>query len=220
MLVACGTASSESPAAAGGSAPDRVVAEPSESPESPASTASTGTSPKGAQEKALSVPKILDFSAETVAGDAFKGASLAGKPAVLWFWAPWCPTCRGQIDGVSALVDEYGDKVAFVGVGSLDQAPRSRGLPATFPPTFRTCSTLMAMCGGTSESWSRARTSSSMPMARWWRGIPRRRRAGGSGVRPGRLTCLTGCSRWPWAPACSRPSTRAVSRCSRRISPC
>ncbi len=39
---------------------------------------------------------------------------------MLWFWAPWCPTCRGQIDGVSAAAEQYADEVTFVGVGSLD----------------------------------------------------------------------------------------------------
>ena len=31
----------------------------------------------------------LDFNATTVSGDPFDGASLDGKPTVLWFWAPW-----------------------------------------------------------------------------------------------------------------------------------
>ncbi|MDH2393959.1 redoxin family protein, partial [Streptomyces sp. HNM0663] len=29
-------------------------------------------------------------------GKPFDAKTLAGKPAVLWFWAPWCPTCKGQ----------------------------------------------------------------------------------------------------------------------------
>ena len=75
----------------------------------------------------------LDFSADTVTGEAFEGASLSGKPAVLWFWAPWCPTCRGQIEAVSALTDEYGDKVTFVGVGSLDEASAIKGFAEDVP---------------------------------------------------------------------------------------
>ncbi len=49
----------------------------------------------------------LSFSGETIDGEAFEGASLAGRPAVLWFWAPWCPTCRGQIPQVTALASDY-----------------------------------------------------------------------------------------------------------------
>src|SRR3712207_5182699 len=42
------------------------------------------------------VPEQLNFSAKTVDGQEFSGASLAGKPALLWFWAPWCPKCQAE----------------------------------------------------------------------------------------------------------------------------
>ncbi len=63
----------------------------------------------------------LGFQAVTVAGDAFDGADMAGKPTVFWFWAPWCPTCRAQISGVSELAETYGSEVNVVGVGSFDE---------------------------------------------------------------------------------------------------
>lgn len=68
----------------------------------------------------LPVPDILRFTAQTVAGNQFDGTSLAGRPTVLWFWAPWCPTCRAQIAGVGDLAAKYGDRINVVGVGSLD----------------------------------------------------------------------------------------------------
>ena len=74
------------------------------------------------------VPATLQFRAETVDGRPFSGASLAGKPVVLWFWAPWCPTCRSQIPQVQDLAARYGDRVGVVGVGSLDDRSRDRGL--------------------------------------------------------------------------------------------
>lgn len=87
----------------------------------PADTSSPTAKPeKKATASSAPVPETLQFSGTTVAGASFDGASLAGKPAVLWFWAPWCPTCRGQIGNVSALAREYDGKVSFVGVGSLD----------------------------------------------------------------------------------------------------
>lgn len=61
----------------------------------------------------------LAFTSETLDGGTFEGESLAGKPAVLWFWAPWCPTCRAQAGGVSTLAKEYDGEVAVVGVGGL-----------------------------------------------------------------------------------------------------
>ncbi|PRZ07021.1 thiol-disulfide isomerase/thioredoxin [Isoptericola sp. CG 20/1183] len=68
------------------------------------------------------VPAVYDFAATTLDGEEFDGASLAGSPAVLWFWAPWCPTCIMQIPAVTGLAEEYGDDVAVVGVGGLDDA--------------------------------------------------------------------------------------------------
>src|ERR687898_586086 len=65
------------------------------------------------------VPDVLDFTAETVTGARFEGASLSGRPAVLWFWAPWCPVCKRGAEGVSAAAVELGDSVTFVGVAGL-----------------------------------------------------------------------------------------------------
>ncbi len=62
----------------------------------------------------------LGFTSITVAGEKFDGSALAGQPTVLWFWAPWCPTCRGQIAGVSSLAEQHPDDLNVVGVGSLD----------------------------------------------------------------------------------------------------
>ncbi|HSE07850.1 MAG TPA: redoxin family protein [Nocardioidaceae bacterium] len=61
----------------------------------------------------------LAFTADTLDGASFSGETLEGKPAVLWFWAPWCPTCRAQAPNVSDLAEKYGDQVNVVGVGGL-----------------------------------------------------------------------------------------------------
>lgn len=83
-----------------------------------------GSKDGGATKQAdpVEVPDSLTWTAQTVGGDDFDAADLAGKPVVLWFWAPWCPTCRGQIPWVGALADKYGDKVSVVGVGGLDSS--------------------------------------------------------------------------------------------------
>ncbi len=59
------------------------------------------------------------FTGESVDGEPFTGAQLAGKPSVLWFWAPWCPTCRAQAAGVTGLAEKYDGEIAVVGVGGL-----------------------------------------------------------------------------------------------------
>ncbi|MGA9749978.1 MAG: redoxin family protein [Nocardioides sp.] len=74
-----------------------------------------------------------DFSAETLDGSVLEGTSLEGRPAVLWFWAPWCPTCRAQSPNVSALAEEYDGEVAVVGVGGLDDATAISDLAARIP---------------------------------------------------------------------------------------
>jgi len=73
----------------------------------------TGSTPTGSP---------LEFTASTVDGKQFDGRSLAGKPAVLWFWAPWCPVCLQQAPGVRKAVEQHGDRVTIVGVAGLDKA--------------------------------------------------------------------------------------------------
>ena len=79
---------------------------------------------------------VLNFSSTTVDGAAFEGSSLDGKPTVLWFWAPWCPTCLGQVDGVSELATTYGGRLNVVGVGSLDSSEAIDGFAARVPADF------------------------------------------------------------------------------------
>jgi thiol-disulfide isomerase/thioredoxin len=68
------------------------------------------------------VPAQLQFTAKTLEGQEFSGKSLLGKPAVLWFWAPWCPTCQGEAPMVAKVAAAH-PTVTFVGVGAQDQLP-------------------------------------------------------------------------------------------------
>jgi thiol-disulfide isomerase/thioredoxin len=70
------------------------------------------------------VPEQLNFSAKTVDGKDFSGASLAGKPAVLWFWAPWCPKCRSEAAGVGEAAGAVSGSVTFLGVAARDEVPK------------------------------------------------------------------------------------------------
>jgi thiol-disulfide isomerase/thioredoxin len=58
---------------------------------SPSGTARPGGDTPIAVQNANTSAQLLRFDAKTVDGKDFSGQSLAGKPAVLWFWAPWCP---------------------------------------------------------------------------------------------------------------------------------
>ena len=59
----------------------------------------------------------LAFTGTTLSGAPFSGASLQGKPAVLWFWAPWCPFCNAEAPSVSSVA-AANPKVMFVGVAA------------------------------------------------------------------------------------------------------
>ena len=98
--------------------------------------ASTADDSTGASTGAstTSTPAVLDFASETVDGEPFDGTTLAGRPTVFWFWAPWCPTCRAQISGVGELAAAYGDEVNVVGVGSLDEQEAIQGFAAEVSP--------------------------------------------------------------------------------------
>ena len=59
----------------------------------------------------------LNFTGTTLSGAQFNGASLQGKPAVMWFWTPWCPFCNQEAPNVSAVA-AANPKVTFVGVAA------------------------------------------------------------------------------------------------------
>ncbi|WP_116048416.1 redoxin domain-containing protein [Amycolatopsis palatopharyngis] len=81
-------------------------------------------SPEDQPAQSAGVPEELDFTATTLDGAAFSGASLAGKPAVLWFWAPWCPSCRAEAPAVAKAADA--NSVTFVGVAAQDSPEAMR----------------------------------------------------------------------------------------------
>lgn len=121
LLAACGDDPPTTDGSSTPSATSSTASSPSDEP-SEASSQEPSTEPADTGEGTAATPELLDFTATTVGGEAFDGASLAGSPTVLWFWAPWCPTCRGQIPQVQDLAQTYGDRVGVVGIGSLDSA--------------------------------------------------------------------------------------------------
>lgn len=81
----------------------------------------------GSASASAAVPESLKFTSTTLDGKAFDGAALAGKPAVLWFWAPWCPKCRAQAAATAKVAGDYQGRVNVVGVAGLDKADAMRG---------------------------------------------------------------------------------------------
>lgn len=59
----------------------------------------------------------LQFTGTTLSGAPFNGSSLVGRPAVLWFWTPWCPFCNAEAPSVSQVA-AANPEVSFVGVAA------------------------------------------------------------------------------------------------------
>lgn len=68
-----------------------------------------------------------DFNGKTVLGKSFQGKSLAGKPTVLWFWAPWCSVCRGESPDLVALSKSFKGKINLIGVAGLGPVNDMKG---------------------------------------------------------------------------------------------
>lgn len=93
--------------------------------DSPSKTSSRSQPPEASDGDSVAdraqVPEALNFTATTVEGKPFDAKSLAGKPTVLWFWAPWCPTCKGQAAETAKVAADYRGKANVVGVAGLDK---------------------------------------------------------------------------------------------------
>lgn len=68
----------------------------------------------------------LQFTGTTLSGAPFDGASLAGRPAVLWFWTPWCPFCNAEAPSVSQVA-AANPQVSFVGVAAHSDVGAMQG---------------------------------------------------------------------------------------------
>ena len=100
-------------------------------------TGRAGVPTPAAAQTAGPISPQLQFAAKTVDGADFSGQSLAGKPAVLWFWAPWCPVCQGEAPGVAKIAHANAG-VTFVGVAAQDQVPAMREFVAKYDLGFFT----------------------------------------------------------------------------------
>ncbi|TDZ96291.1 redoxin domain-containing protein [Mycobacteroides salmoniphilum] len=79
--------------------------------------------------------RLLSFNAKTIDGADFAGGSLTGKKAVLWFWAPWCPTCQKEAPDLQKAAIAHPD-VTFVGVAAQDQVSAMRDFVTKYGLSF------------------------------------------------------------------------------------
>ncbi|GIJ21153.1 redoxin domain-containing protein [Micromonospora lutea] len=95
-----------------GTGPDAEAAPPAGGAPSAASPSTGPTGP---------VPDTLRFTGTTLDGAAFDAASLAGRPAVLWFWAPWCASCASQAWTIAEIEPGFRATVPIIGVAGLGE---------------------------------------------------------------------------------------------------
>jgi len=76
-----------------------------------------------------SVPAAL-VGASTIDGAPFDAETLAGRPTVAWFWAPWCVICRGEAPDFADIAARYADRVNFIGVAGRGEATEMRDFVA------------------------------------------------------------------------------------------
>ena len=94
-----------------------------------------GLSGLGLSRPASAVADDLNFSGTTLSGAPFNGASLQGKPAVLWFWTPWCPFCNQEAPSVSAVA-AANPAVTFVGVATRADVAAMQGFVSRYNLNF------------------------------------------------------------------------------------
>ncbi len=77
--------------------------------------------------------RVPEFSIRLADESTVGSASLvsAKKPAFLYFFATWCPTCRAELTRMRDVYPDYAEEVAFFLVGvdpteSLDQLEKTR----------------------------------------------------------------------------------------------
>jgi thiol-disulfide isomerase/thioredoxin len=119
-------------------------------PPSPQAGGDTSSSSRSAVDDIQGLPVDLSFTVTTANGKTFAGSTLAGKPALVWFWAPWCPICESQIPAVQELVQKYQGRLTIVGVGGLDAADRIRKADEVLPG-------VLSLVDAKGEVWSRFR---------------------------------------------------------------
>lgn len=89
----------------------------------------------GLARPATAVAADLNFTGNTLSGGTFNGSSLQGKPAVLWFWTPWCPFCNAEAPSVSAVA-AANPGVTFVGVSTRADVAAMQGFVSKYKLNF------------------------------------------------------------------------------------
>jgi thiol-disulfide isomerase/thioredoxin len=120
-LVAMAVAAGCSRAPAAGPAPAWQAADvtPAAAPTGNAAPAEGGPVDVPTEGGPVDVPAALRFTGTTIDGKPFDAGTLAGRPALLWFWAPWCATCASEAQSIGDLAEKYRGRLGILGVAGM-----------------------------------------------------------------------------------------------------
>lgn len=129
-ITACGSDSSD------GTAPSPQTDGTTESggtgaatpaPDSPANDDSATETRGSGDANAVEVAVASLDGLETLGGGSYEVNIADGQPAIVWFWAPWCPNCRAMGPGLADLAAEYDGRIAVIGVAGRGEVSEMDG---------------------------------------------------------------------------------------------
>nr|WP_319474661.1 TlpA disulfide reductase family protein [uncultured Sphaerochaeta sp.] len=87
----------------------------------PVATPSEVTADAPETEEAEEAPKMPDIPLFTLDGEETSfDAVRQGKPAIINYFASWCPPCKQELPHFQAAYDTYGDEISFIFLNAMD----------------------------------------------------------------------------------------------------
>lgn len=77
------------------------------------------------------------FELVTLGGEAYSKDSLKGRPALLVFWASWCPVCQKELPAVGRFyVTDRPPQLRLLSIGFSDRRGKIEGYVKAHPESF------------------------------------------------------------------------------------
>lgn len=73
-----------------------------------------------------------DFTLQTLDGTTVSLSDFRGRPAIVYFWATWCPYCRHDAPAHRAFMERFGDQVTYLALNLREPADKVRAYREEF----------------------------------------------------------------------------------------